>query len=175
MSDKVVRILDRDVTRRDIIKAGGIAGVGLAFSKPLMSNLKPSKAFGGYEPTSVCPGTVDFNCTSQFLSSLVPINDFNTNTPNGQEFTPTLSTLCGVDVKLDGGAFPNADTDITANVHLGTIGGPVLVSATQSRCERRLSARRSLRLHAFGGDPWSDLRAGVGLPERDARVVLLIR
>ena len=77
MREKTIRILDREVTRRDALKAGGIAGVGLAFSKPLMTALRPNPAFGqvSYGPcaSDTTPPTISepsqsssvFTCTFQ--------------------------------------------------------------------------------------------------------------
>jgi hypothetical protein len=41
-------ILSRAITRRQAIKAGGIAAVGLAFSKPLIETIYPKPAFANY-------------------------------------------------------------------------------------------------------------------------------
>lgn len=38
----------KQITRRDAIKAGGIAAVGLAFSKPLIESIYPKSAFADY-------------------------------------------------------------------------------------------------------------------------------
>ena len=45
MSDKTIRILDHEITRRDALKAGGIAGLGLAFAAPVVRSVKPQRAF----------------------------------------------------------------------------------------------------------------------------------
>ena len=42
----VIPGIDKEVSRRDVIKVGGAAGLGLAFSKPLMNTIKPLRAFG---------------------------------------------------------------------------------------------------------------------------------
>ena len=46
MPDKTIRVFDGVITRRDAVKAGGIAGLGLAFSRPLVRTLRPANAFG---------------------------------------------------------------------------------------------------------------------------------
>ena len=46
MSDKTIQILGKEISRRDALKVGGIAGLGLAFSKPLMESIRPEMAFG---------------------------------------------------------------------------------------------------------------------------------
>lgn len=57
-------LLAKQITRRDAIKAGGIAAVGLAFSKPLIETIYPKPAFAGYlvtDPplkTQFCPDGV---------------------------------------------------------------------------------------------------------------------
>lgn len=42
--------LSQGLTRRQLIKAGGIAAVGLAFTKPLIDTIYPKPAFAGYIP-----------------------------------------------------------------------------------------------------------------------------
>ena len=44
--EKAIELLGRKVTRRDALKVGGVAGLGLAFSRPLVTALKPKQAFG---------------------------------------------------------------------------------------------------------------------------------
>ena len=44
------RMLERRITRRSAIKAGGIAAVGLAFSKPVIETLHPGPAFAQMTP-----------------------------------------------------------------------------------------------------------------------------
>ena len=86
MSDKTIRIFDHEITRRDAIKAGGVAGLGLAFSKPLIDTLRPRAAFGqaSYNP-----------CAD------VDPPEF-TETSNAQQFTCTVvdseSGLASIDV-----------------------------------------------------------------------------
>ena len=46
--ERAIKYLNRAVTRRQAIKAGGIAAVGLAFSKPLIETLYPKPAFANY-------------------------------------------------------------------------------------------------------------------------------
>ena len=58
--DKTIRILDHEITRRDAIKAGGLAGVGLAYAAPIVRSVKPLRAFAqGYAPS--CATTTDFD------------------------------------------------------------------------------------------------------------------
>ncbi len=45
---ETIKYLNRAVTRRQAIKAGGIAAVGLAFSKPLIETILPKPAFANY-------------------------------------------------------------------------------------------------------------------------------
>lgn len=52
--DKAANYLSRPFTRRQAIKAGGIAAVGLAFSKPLIETIYPKPAFANY--VSIKPG-----------------------------------------------------------------------------------------------------------------------
>ena len=46
--ERAIKYLNRAVTRRQAIKAGGIAAVGLAFSKPLIETIMPKPAFAQY-------------------------------------------------------------------------------------------------------------------------------
>ena len=39
------KVFNRPATRRQVIKAGGIAALGIAFSKPIIETLRPSVAF----------------------------------------------------------------------------------------------------------------------------------
>ena len=41
-------ILKQGLTRRQVIRAGGIAAVGLAFTKPLIETIYPKPAFANY-------------------------------------------------------------------------------------------------------------------------------
>ena len=43
-------MLERRITRRAAIKAGGIAAVGLAFSKPVIETINPRPAFAQMSP-----------------------------------------------------------------------------------------------------------------------------
>ena len=45
MPERTIRIFDHEITRRDALKAGGIAGLGLAFSSPVISRFRPKAAF----------------------------------------------------------------------------------------------------------------------------------
>jgi hypothetical protein len=54
-------LLSRPITRRQAIMAGGIAVVGLAFSKPLIQTVMPKPAFANYVPTTTGRG-----CTPGF-------------------------------------------------------------------------------------------------------------
>ena len=53
------KVFNRPATRRQLIKAGGIAALGIAFSKPIIETLRPSVAFasGGqtFEPVPSDP------------------------------------------------------------------------------------------------------------------------
>ena len=60
-----VRILTRRITRRQAVKAGGIAALGLAFSKPIISSLHPPSALAQV----ITPGpTLTQPCTAAFTS-----------------------------------------------------------------------------------------------------------
>ena len=48
LDGKAEAILKRRITRRQAIKAGGIAAVGLVFSKPLIETIRPKPAFANY-------------------------------------------------------------------------------------------------------------------------------
>ena len=54
--ERTIKYLNRAVTRRQAIKAGGIAAVGLAFSKPLIETLYPKPAFANYVAKGCTPG-----------------------------------------------------------------------------------------------------------------------
>ena len=65
-------VLSRTVTRRDAVKAAGIAAVaGLAFSSPLIRTIRPTSAFAGYavgkpsiEFADPIPGQIEANLSS---------------------------------------------------------------------------------------------------------------
>lgn len=44
------QLLERQISRRNALKAGGVAAVGLAFSKPLIETLRPRPAFAALSP-----------------------------------------------------------------------------------------------------------------------------
>ena len=48
-------LLGRPITRRTAIKAGGIAAVGLAFSKPIIETIHPRPAFAQLSPVTTPP------------------------------------------------------------------------------------------------------------------------
>ena len=54
--------LGSPITRRQAIKAGGIAAIGLVFAEPLIQTLRPRSAFaagtaaGSYRPAATGPG-----------------------------------------------------------------------------------------------------------------------
>ncbi|MCH8282461.1 MAG: hypothetical protein IIC96_17500 [Chloroflexi bacterium] len=57
------QILKRRITRRQAVKAGGIAALGLAFSKPIISSLLPPSALAqvitpGPTPTQPCTAAI---------------------------------------------------------------------------------------------------------------------
>ena len=66
MHDITSQQADHGVSKRAAIKAGGLAGAGLAFSKPLISGVRPKTAFGdsGYAASDCIqatePSTVTF-------------------------------------------------------------------------------------------------------------------
>ena len=41
MEDQSKKLLDRRINRRDAIKAGGVAALGLAFAKPVIETIYP--------------------------------------------------------------------------------------------------------------------------------------
>ena len=45
---QTIQVLGRAITRRQAIKLGGIAVVGLAFSKPIIETIVPKPAFADY-------------------------------------------------------------------------------------------------------------------------------
>ena len=50
--------LNQHITRRQAIKVGGIAAIGLVFSAPLIQTLRPRSAFAGgnYRNAATAPG-----------------------------------------------------------------------------------------------------------------------
>ena len=52
------RILEQRITRRAAIKAGGIAAVGLAFSKPIIETIHPKPIFANTGTGVACNGSV---------------------------------------------------------------------------------------------------------------------
>lgn len=46
----ISKYLKRQITRRQVVKLGGVAALGLVFHKPLISSLTPTPVFANYEP-----------------------------------------------------------------------------------------------------------------------------
>ena len=66
MPEKTIRVLNHEITRRDAIKAGGIAGLGLAFAAPVVRSIKPQRAFAqGYGPACEAPSIVKLTSFSE--------------------------------------------------------------------------------------------------------------
>jgi hypothetical protein len=47
--EPVVKFLKQRINRRQAIKVGGLATLGLVFSKPLIEAIRPMPAFAGYD------------------------------------------------------------------------------------------------------------------------------
>ena len=58
MEDREQKLLDRRVSRRDAIKAGGIAALGLAFAKPVIETIYPKPIFATGGTGMPCAGSV---------------------------------------------------------------------------------------------------------------------
>ena len=54
LGGKADAFLKRRISRRQAIKVGGLAAVGLAFSKPLLETIRPKPAFASYVTTGAC-------------------------------------------------------------------------------------------------------------------------
>ena len=61
--DRVREYLKRRITRRQAVKAGGLAAIGLIFSKPLIDTISPRPVFANYEPPN---GGEPEGCTPGF-------------------------------------------------------------------------------------------------------------
>ena len=64
VEQSVKEVLSREVSRRKALQVGGVAALGLAFSKPLVTSILPRPAFAGAgygPPTFPCPEDIDFN------------------------------------------------------------------------------------------------------------------
>lgn len=55
-SQTATRYLSSKISRRQAIKAGGLAALGLAFSKPIVSTIMPTPAFANYATSGCTPG-----------------------------------------------------------------------------------------------------------------------
>ena len=53
LEEKSYRHLKRRMTRRQVIKAGGLAALGLAFSKPIIDTIRPTPLFANYGGGSI--------------------------------------------------------------------------------------------------------------------------
>ena len=60
-------MLERRITRRSAIKAGGIAAVGLAFSKPIIETIHPPTAFAQSSPPPAVRGACHFDGSSEHI------------------------------------------------------------------------------------------------------------
>ena len=109
-SDKL-RILDREVSRRDIVKIGGIAGLGLAFSKPLMSSVRPKLAFGGdgYGTNNICDPP-EFDVPTIGLDSFASPN-FTVKVQDMGSGLASITFANVVDVNTPVVSFPMCTTD----------------------------------------------------------------
>ena len=55
LGGKAEEFLKRRISRRQAIKVGGLAALGMAFSKPLLQTIRPKPAFANYvAPTGAC-------------------------------------------------------------------------------------------------------------------------
>ena len=119
-----VRILTRRITRRQAVKAGGIAAVGLAFSKPIISSLHPPPAFA-----QVSPGPDNgLVCIRDQVNDPTPDNHAGGGPPLSQGFFPQLSPLCLVQLRLGSNAV--TETPVTIEIVEGAPDGPSLGSST---------------------------------------------
>ena len=99
MSEKTIRVLDREITRRDALKAGGVAGVGLAFAAPVMRSIKPLRAFAkDYEDpcTGVTPCDIGENRPHEILFGTVSAGPTRTAEKGDQQlYQRGYSPDCG--------------------------------------------------------------------------------
>ena len=68
MEEKLVDGQEKKVSRREVIKAGGVVALGLAYSKPFVETVSAKQAFQNYPPTP--EPTSRANIPSQHLSRL---------------------------------------------------------------------------------------------------------
>ena len=54
LGGRAEEFLKRRISRRQAIKVGGLAALGMAFSKPLLQTIRPKPAFANYVPTGAC-------------------------------------------------------------------------------------------------------------------------
>lgn len=90
----VSKYLKRQITRRQVVKLGGVAALGLVFHKPLISSLTPTPVFANYEP----PNGDGEGCTPGYWKN---------HTANGWPIavTTVLGTVCGTAQASDLGPF----------------------------------------------------------------------
>lgn len=118
-----VTFLKRRVSRRQAIKAGGIAAVGLAFSDPLIRTIRPKPAFANYVIVGVaCVLDVDND----------PATVFNTNStdPLSQSFKPQAQPLCKVELRLSGLKATEDEFPVTLSIREDSPSGTVVETST---------------------------------------------
>ena len=94
-----VRILTRRITRRQAVKAGGIAALGLAFSKPIISSLQPPPAFAqvlspGPTPTQSCTAVITSVDIKGATAADSPTTSFGSG-GGSATYTADVDSSCG--------------------------------------------------------------------------------
>ena len=141
-NQETIPFLGRAVTRRQAIKAGGIAVVGLAFSKPLIETLMPKPAFANY----VTNGNGAGACTPGYWKQPHHFDDWPipTGTTLGSVFNFGAAGVPSSIAALAGDSFLTA---------LAYPGGSSL--AAKAQIMLRAAAAAYLNAGAFSGYPFS--------------------
>ncbi|MCI0787438.1 MAG: hypothetical protein J4O09_14115 [Chloroflexi bacterium] len=93
------QILKRRITRRQAVKAGGIAALGLAFSKPIISSLHPPSALAQVLTPGPTPPQPPEPCTAVItlvtISGPISVDTAVTPVPATRQYTSTVASSCG--------------------------------------------------------------------------------
>lgn len=93
--DRIASHLQKRISRRQAMRAGGIAALGLAFSKPIIDTIRPQSAYA-----SVSGGpTTKFKCVVNVMykGSIMKTYDYASTSDNSGEFSRgdyTITTKC---------------------------------------------------------------------------------
>lgn len=151
--------LRKNITRRQALKAGGIAALGLAFSKPIIDTIRPTPIFANYEPPPPDGGD---GCTPGFWK-----NHDQSFWPAGITKDNPGATTLGDIFTFPAGSAVGSLASKTFLEALGFPGGSTLLAKTQIMF--RAAVASYLNAAKFGSPPF-----GIPLEDVDTAVNFLL-